>query len=709
MFCEDCGTQIDSTSQFCSHCGARFTTRLAEARTGEQPLPSHRNNKPTKRLQTILVLSIPAGLIALVVVWLLSGVVESRREGFEKFLPENTAYYVEIHDPIGLVADFEQSAFYKRLTASPEWKEADISNSDLRKFKDVLSRLTAVRNVVGPAGLASVPSFSETGALVFVRIERDYIGAARLNLEQFLDSQNVKYRKNQRAGRIRYDLETTPNSSLLLTGFGIIGAESPGILDKYIDWLETSAKTNLGSSANFKKINSRKSGANARGRIYLDSSSFLNSLSKGAGPTAFGSIADFPSLVGKAEVGFHDGISLSSSFYFSQESSLTKNILQAVQKPISNTSLKHMPKDVIAFSTVNLMAVWEFAKEEVRRQGVGGRQGEAEKLLQTLSGEALFALVPGAQQTFSWDGGIVVGAEQKASAGFITALEEFLPEIKSIHQIERYGGHDIRCYPSFFGTALCLANVDNFVFASTNKQAIYKILDVKDGKAAAFQQTINANAKLNRLFAGNRHGITYVNLKDIARNIPVALWGNPRELAIKEKFANAPSPFYLAGATDVSGDIFNGEAILVFDVLAFEDLFIGLAEVGALAQVFSSMPAELKRTGVTEGREAKDKKEGGRLSSGGPHSASIVPLSNVRSLESRIRSEVIFENRLREPVLIFWVNFQGQEVLFKELNPRESYSIQSFVTHPWRVRMKGTRQPVKEIVANSQREVLIIE
>jgi len=173
MFCEDCGTQIDSTSQFCSHCGARFTTRLAEARTGEQPLPSHRNNKPTKRLQTILVLSIPAGLIALVVVWLLSGVVESRREGFEKFLPENTAYYVEIHDPIGLVADFEQSAFYKRLTASPEWKEADISNSDLRKFKDVLSRLTAVRNVVGPAGLASVPSFSETGALVFVRIEID--------------------------------------------------------------------------------------------------------------------------------------------------------------------------------------------------------------------------------------------------------------------------------------------------------------------------------------------------------------------------------------------------------------------------------------------------------------------------------------------------------------------------------------------------------
>lgn len=83
--------------------------------------------------------------------------------------------------------------------------------------------------------------------------------------------------------------------------------------------------------------------------------------------------------------------------------------------------------------------------------------------------------------------------------------------------------------------------------------------------------------------------------------------------------------------------------------------------------------------------------------------------SNLRSLESRIRSEMIFENRLREPVLVFWVNYQGQEVLYRELNPRQSHSIPSFVTHPWRVRIKRTHQPVKEVVANSQREVVVIE
>src|SRR5207253_10944310 len=115
-----------------------------------------------------------------------------------------------------------------------------------------------------------------------------------------------------------------------------------------------------------------------------------------------------------------------------------------------------------------------------------------------------------------------------------------------------------------------------FMFASLNKQGIYKILDVKDGKAPGFQQTISANAKLSRLFAGNRHGVTYVNLKDIAKNI-APTWGTPQELSIKEKIANASSPLYLAGAADISGDILNAEANLVFDITTFESLFASLA------------------------------------------------------------------------------------------------------------------------------------
>src|SRR5262249_14293825 len=161
--------------------------------------------------------------------------------------------------------------------------------SDLTKFKDVLARLAAARNVVGPFGIASVPSFSETGVLVFVRIERDYIGATRVNLEQFLDSQNLKYRKSQLAGRIRYHLETPNGYSFMLMDAGIVAGDSPATLDKYVGWLETSGKSHLGNSDNFRKISSRKLGPNASARIYFDSSTFLKSLNKKADPSVFAS------------------------------------------------------------------------------------------------------------------------------------------------------------------------------------------------------------------------------------------------------------------------------------------------------------------------------------------------------------------------------------------------------------------------------------
>lgn len=547
MFCEHCGASIDADSKFCGECGNSLAEGLVAQRSSRAYAPRRESRKPPKKFSAILIFSIPVVFVLLIVTWFLTGTFGDRREGFEKFLPENTAFYVEVHDPIGMVADIEQSAFFKRLTASPEWKHGGISDSELKKFKDGLGRLAAVRNIVGPVGIASIPSFSETGLLAFVRIERDFIGAARLNVEQFLDSEKVKYRKNQRGGRFRYDLEAPLNSSFLLMDSGIVAGESPAILDKYIDWLETSGKSNLGISANFKKINGGKSGVSARARIYFDSSTFLNTLSKAADPAVFGSVANFPSWIAKAEVSFHDGIHLKSSASFSQSSPLSKNLLLALQKPISNGSLKYLPKDVGALSTTNLAGIWEFVREEMRRQSAGVREGDVEKLLQTLGGEALVAWLPDKQRQSSWGGGIVMGVEQKSPPAFVKVLDELLPESKEIRQTERYGAYDITCYQAVFGSGVCLVNVDNFLFASLNKQSIYQILDVKGGKAGSFQQAISANGKIDRLFAGNRHGVTYVNLKDVMRNIPLTLWGNPQELAIKETIANAPSPFYLPG------------------------------------------------------------------------------------------------------------------------------------------------------------------
>lgn len=101
----------------------------------------------------------------------------------------------------------------------------------------------------------------------------------------------------------------------------------------------------------------------------------------------------------------------------------------------------------------------------------------------------------------------------------------------------------------------------------------------------------------------------------------------------------------------------------------------------------------------------------------GPGSASNVSASptpnissgNLRSVENRIRAEVIFENRLKERVLVWWVNYQGQEVLYRELDPQQIYSVSSFVTHPWRVRIKRNGQKVREIVANAPKVFVAVE
>ena len=81
---------------------------------------------------------------------------------------------------------------------------------------------------------------------------------------------------------------------------------------------------------------------------------------------------------------------------------------------------------------------------------------------------------------------------------------------------------------------------------------------------------------------------------------------------------------------------------------------------------------------------------------------------NLRSIESRFRTELEFNNRLSAPVAIYWVNQSGNEIFYKDLNPGAIAVMQTFATHPWVVRDKRTGQVLQTIVAGYSREIVSI-
>src|SRR5438093_4989625 len=75
--------------------------------------------------------------------------------------------------------------------------------------------------------------------------------------------------------------------------------------------------------------------------------------------------------------------------------------------------------------------------------------------------------------------------------------------------------------------------------------------------------------------------------------------------------------------------------------------------------------------------------------------------TNLRSIESRVRIEIEFNNRLSVPVAIYWVDYFGNEIFYRDLNPGSAAVMQMFATHPWRVRDKRTGQFLQTVVAGS--------
>jgi hypothetical protein len=55
----------------------------------------------------------------------------------------------------------------------------------------------------------------------------------------------------------------------------------------------------------------------------------------------------------------------------------------------------------------------------------------------------------------------------------------------------------------------------------------------------------------------------------------------------------------------------------------------------------------------------------------------------VKSKKSDVPVKVKFVNKSGEYRGVFWVDYKGQMVNYANLNPGESYTIDTFVSHPW--------------------------
>ncbi len=57
----------------------------------------------------------------------------------------------------------------------------------------------------------------------------------------------------------------------------------------------------------------------------------------------------------------------------------------------------------------------------------------------------------------------------------------------------------------------------------------------------------------------------------------------------------------------------------------------------------------------------------------------------VKSLASTTEAQITFINKSGQRVKVYWLDFDGQRVLYKVLQASESYDQQTFLTHPWLV------------------------
>jgi VHL beta domain len=81
-------------------------------------------------------------------------------------------------------------------------------------------------------------------------------------------------------------------------------------------------------------------------------------------------------------------------------------------------------------------------------------------------------------------------------------------------------------------------------------------------------------------------------------------------------------------------------------------------------------------------------------------------LAQSCSTESTIQVEIAVINRRKEPVDIYWIDYNCREVPKRTLKAGARWNQRTYVSHPWRIRDPGTGQILKEFVTNPATPVI---
>lgn len=136
-----------------------------------------------------------------------------------------------------------------------------------------------------------------------------------------------------------------------------------------------------------------------------------------------------------------------------------------------------------------------------------------------------------------------------------------------------------------------------------------------------------------------------------------------------------------------------GASVVEVQLTLGDPLWQGLARLGELSySVNNGPPVPLGLSGSSRVVDAFLRQCGAIFASGNgagpvsdPRWATCQAQSGARSLRSDVPVSVVFRNLADGYRSVMWIGFDGMPVQYANLNPGETFSVNTYVTHPWMI------------------------
>ena len=144
---------------------------------------------------------------------------------------------------------------------------------------------------------------------------------------------------------------------------------------------------------------------------------------------------------------------------------------------------------------------------------------------------------------------------------------------------------------------------------------------------------------------------------------------------------------------------------------------LGLLAKGLDPEVSDGWFGDRTRTAIRHWQAARGKDATGYLdiesarllmASGKEREAEEIKESR-RSQASEIETAVVFVNNMSERVAVYWIDYEGNEIHYRDLEPGQRYSQDTYATHPWVVRTIDGHRLVGWVLGRVDGQRLVID